>query len=208
MDFKNIKNIIFDLGDVIINIDPSKTYQAFADLMGKSLEDTKAQFDDLQVFERYESGDFSNASFITFLKENLNLDSGDDKIIKAWNEILLDIPAHRVETIKRLEGKYRLFLLSNTSDLHIIETNRRLKAVSGIEKLDDLFEIAFYSYKLEIRKPDPEIYLRVMKQGNMKPEETLFLDDNSDNVRSASALGIHTIQVKKDSSITEYLKDA
>lgn len=208
MDFSTIKNIIFDLGDVIINIDPTKTYAAFAKLTDQPLDQTLVRFNELQVFQRYERGEFSDAEFIQFLRDELGLTQPDEVIIEAWNQILLDIPKERIETIQRLEGKYRLFLLSNTSNIHILETCNILRDATGVSRLHDLFEITFLSYEMKLSKPDYAIYNEVLRQADIKPEETLFLDDNADNIKAAKEIGIQTIHVLKPTSIVNYLANA
>ncbi|TAG69800.1 MAG: hypothetical protein EAZ26_06650 [Runella slithyformis] len=92
-------------------------------------------------------------------------------------------------------------------NLHIAEVNQIMNRTSGIEKLHDLFEITFLSYEMGLMKPDPAIYLRVLEEGGMLASETLFLDDNADNIKSAQSLGIQTIQVQKPTTILEYLAD-
>ena len=125
----------------------------------------------------------------------------------AWNSLLLDLPPERVELLKKLRENYRLFLLSNTSSIHITQVNKILEATTGIEKLDDLFEKVYYSYDMGLMKPDPAIYLQVLKEQGLEAEETLFLDDNADNIAAASKLGIDTIHVQKPVTILDYLKD-
>ena len=118
MDFTGIKNIIFDLGDVIINIDPPRTYQAFADLKGISLEEAYKIVDDNAFFDKYDKGQFSDQGFVDYVKEKLDLTNSDQEIIDAWNALLLDMPKERIERIQEL-SKYDIYLLSNTCSLHI-----------------------------------------------------------------------------------------
>lgn len=208
VDFSKIKNIIFDLGDVIINIDPTKTYAAFARLTDQPLDQTLERFNELQVFQRYERGEFTDTEFIQFLRDELALTQSDEVIIEAWNQILLDIPKERIEIIQSLKGKYRLFLLSNTSNIHILETCNILRETTGVKRLHDLFEITFLSYEMKLSKPDHAIYHEVLRQAEIEPHETLFLDDNADNIRAAGEVGIQTIHVIKPTSIVNYLADA
>ena len=120
---------------------------------------------------------------------------------------MLDLPPERVELLQKLAVNYRLFLLSNTSSIHITQVNKILEASTGVEKLEDLFETVFLSYEMGLMKPDPRIYQKVLEQAGLKAEETLFLDDNLANIEAASRLGIDTIHVQKPVTILEYLKD-
>jgi epoxide hydrolase-like predicted phosphatase len=142
------------------------------------------------------------------VREILNFpDLSDEAIDTAWNSLLLDLPPERVELLRRLATRYRLFLLSNTSSIHITQVNKILEASTGVGQLEDLFETVFLSYEMGLMKPDIRIYQQVLDKAGLKAEETLFLDDNADNIRSAAQLGIETIHVQKPVTILEYLKD-
>ena len=207
MEFNQIKNIIFDLGNVIINIDFDLTFEAFEKMTSKNLKEIYQEFENQQIWERYELGELSNDDFIQLLRNALEISESDEKIISAWNALLLDIPRKRIERIKELSKKYRLFILSNTSDLHILDVNRILKESNGVSDLKELVEVAYYSYEMELRKPGQEIYNSVLEQSNLKASETVFLDDNYDNIVGANAVGLHTIHVT-DLDMCDYLKEA
>ena len=208
MNFTGIKNIIFDLGDVIINIDPPRTYQAFADLKGISLEEAYKVVDDNAFFDKYDKGQFTDQGFVDYVKEKLQLSNPDHEIITAWNALLLDMPKERIERIQELSNKYTVYLLSNTCSLHIKEVNKILYTFSGVKNLKDLFKTAYYSFDLGLRKPDKNIYTTVLADANIKAEETLFLDDNLQNIEAAQSLGINCIHVQKPTTMLDYLKDA
>ncbi|MET7253544.1 HAD family hydrolase [Dyadobacter jiangsuensis] len=203
-----IRNIIFDLGDVILNIDVPIASKSFADLSGREQQEILTIFKESEIFRQFETGLMDEPTFRNYVREILNFpDLSDEAIDTAWNSLLLDLPPERVELLKKLATKYRLFLLSNTSSIHITQVNKILEASTGVEKLEDLFEIVFLSYEMGLMKPDPRIYQEVLAKAGLKAEETLFLDDNADNIRSASQLGIETIHVQKPVTILEYLKD-
>ncbi|MBX9850464.1 MAG: HAD-IA family hydrolase, partial [Cytophagaceae bacterium] len=125
----------------------------------------------------------------------------------AWNALLLDMPLERIQLVQKLGKKYRTFLLSNTNDIHIQKVNQILFEASGMKKLDELFETAYYSYKINLGKPDVAIYEYVLKDKNLRPEETVFIDDNKDNIEGAKKAGLHVILVQ-DKTIIELLKHA
>lgn len=207
MNLNQIKNIIFDLGDVIINIDFALTFQAFSKLTDKSLDEVYEEFREKQIWEKYETGELSNQAFLNLLRSALNLKETDVEIINAWNALLLDIPRKRIELIKSLSEKYRLFILSNTSEYHIIDVNRILSEMSEFNDLKELVEVAYYSYEMGLRKPDPAIYQKVLDEQGIVASETIFLDDNKENIDSAMTLGLNVFRVQKPVDICEYLKD-
>lgn len=203
-----IKNIIFDLGDVILNIDVPIASKSFADLSGREQNEILTIFKESEIFRQFETGLMDEPSFRNYVREILNFpDLSDEAIDTAWNSLLLDLPPERVELLKGLAKQYRLFLLSNTSSIHITQVNKILEASTGVEKLEDLFETVFLSYEMGMMKPDTRIYQEVLDKAGLKAEETLFLDDNADNIRGAAQLGIETIHVQKPVTILEYLKD-
>ena len=203
-----IKNIIFDLGDVILNIDVPIASKSFADLSGREQSEILTIFKENELFRQFETGAMDEPTFRNYVREILNFpDLSDEAIDTAWNSLLLDLPPERVELLKKLAAKYRIFLLSNTSSIHITQVNKILEASTGVKKLEDLFETVFLSYEIGLMKPDTRIYQEVLDKAGLKAEETLFLDDNADNIRSAAQLGIETIHVQKPVTILEYLKD-
>jgi len=203
-----IRNIIFDLGDVILNIDVPIASKSFAELSGREQSEILTIFKESEIFRQFETGLMDEPTFRNYVREILNFpDLSDEAIDTAWNSLLLDLPPERVELLKKLAVKYRLFLLSNTSSIHITQVNKILKASTGVEKLEDLFEVVFLSYEMGLMKPDTRIYQEVLDKAGLKAEETLFLDDNADNIRGAAQLGIDTIHVQKPVTILEYLQD-
>ncbi|SKB49451.1 HAD family hydrolase [Dyadobacter psychrophilus] len=208
MKNSKIKNIIFDLGDVILNIDVPVASKSFAELSGREQAEILELFSKNALFRQFETGELDEAGFRNYVRKILDFsDLSDEAIDTAWNSLLLDLPPERVELLQNLAKNYRLFLLSNTSSIHITQVNKILEASTGIEKLEDLFETVFLSYEMGLMKPDPRIYQKVLEQAGLKAEETLFLDDNLANIEAASKLGIDTIHVQKPVTILEYLKD-
>ncbi|MCF2520518.1 HAD family phosphatase [Dyadobacter sp. CY351] len=208
MKNSKIKNIIFDLGDVILNIDVPVASKSFAELSGREQAEILELFSKNALFRQFETGELDEAGFRNYVRKILEFsDLSDEAIDTAWNSLLLDLPPERVELLQNLSKSYRLFLLSNTSSIHITQVNKILEASTGVKKLDDLFETVFLSYEMGLMKPDPQIYQKVLEQAGLKAEETLFLDDNRDNIEAASLLGIDTIHVQKPVTILEYLKD-
>ena len=208
-DFSKIKNIVFDLGNVIINIDFELTYQALAALTKKDVLEVKKELDDTNLWNRYEEGLVSDEKFLEILYDALELTCSIEVLKEAWCAILMDIPQRRIDLIDDLRKKYRVFILSNTNDIHIQVINGMIKTQYGRPDLRSLVEKAYYSYEMKMRKPDKEIYLTMLADAGMNARETLFLDDNEENIEGAKKQGIQTILVDPiNSCMTEYLKDA
>ncbi|MGV3560612.1 HAD family hydrolase [Larkinella arboricola] len=202
-----IKNIIFDLGDVIIPIDLRGPIRNFAVLSGLSEDEVESLWREHGLTLQYETGLIDDAGFRQHVRQLLKNDTWADEVIDtAWNTVLLDLPIERVQRIRELHGQYRLFLLSNTSAIHIAKVNK-IFAELGQPVLEDLFERVYYSYEVKLAKPSPEIYQYVLNTSGLKAEETLFLDDNPHNIRAAAELGIQAVQVQPPLTILDYLRD-
>ena len=199
---QNIKNIIFDLGGVIMNIDFKKTEEAFHLLGLENFSDHISQFHITDFFEKYETGMLSDEDFVKGLRELSGKDIPGEKIVAAWNALLLDFPPRRIELLKKLRTQYRTFLLSNTNSIHHDEFQARLKREQGVY-LEDLFEKTYYSHTANLRKPEAAIFELVLNENKLVPSETLFVDDTASNFPQAEALGIQVYHLKKGMDITE-----
>ncbi len=208
MKNSKIKNIVFDLGNVIINIDVPRAAQSFAKLSGQQPEDVLELFGTSGLFGQFETGKLDATAFRNYVREILKNPDWEDSVVDtAWNSLLLDIPPARIEMIQKLDANYRLFLLSNTSSIHIEAVNQILEKATGVARLDDLFEKLFLSYEMGIMKPDPAIYEQVLQEAGLSAEETLFLDDNEANIIAARALGIQTFHVQQPLTMLDFLQD-
>lgn len=221
-----MKNIIFDLGGVIVPINEQLTLNAFAELATE-----RQQLQELSDFYSsfvisYEIGQTNGEDLIDGLRNILKLPNNEESktiIIAAWNKMLLDIPCQNIETLKNLSKKYRIFLLSNTNSIHIQyleskeqqahckqqEQNRQQEQQAPQERiaLMDLFEKAYLSYEIHLRKPDVEIYEYVLSEAKLNPNETLFIDDREDNINGAAKAGINTYLHPANSDLTAALKN-
>jgi len=134
-------------------------------------------------------------------------DSTDEMIDEAWNAMILDFPKERINFLLSCKSKYRTFLLSNTNAIHFPVYNNQLKENFQINNLSDLFEKAYYSYRLGLRKPDKEIFEMVLKENNLNPEETLFIDDSPAHIATADKLGIKTILLKHTKTLMDIARE-
>lgn len=181
-----IKNIIFDFGDVFINLDKEIIVREMRRLGGAAAMNAKM----IALNKAYEVGEISSEEFIEELGE-VYPDASADEIIGIWNGMLVDFPDERLEFIEALarDGGYRLFLLSNTNALHI----PHVSGIMGSEKFERFkacFEKFYLSHEINFRKPDAAIFEFVLKENGLKAEETFFVDDTLENIEAAEAMGI------------------
>jgi FMN phosphatase YigB (HAD superfamily) len=209
-DFSAIKNIVFDLGAVIIPIDFEKTFNAFSILSSLPAEEIKNRYQSTTLFINFEKGIIGNFTFLKELRVLLEVDATitDQQLIDAWNTLLLPIPKERIDRIKVLASTYRLFLLSNTNPIHIKDVNRILFECTQVPALEHLFETTWYSYDLGLIKPGIEIYKTILHIKELQANETVFLDDNEDNIAGARSAGIYALHITAEGHLLEQLKHA
>ncbi len=186
-----IKNIIFDMGGVLVDLHPERAIAAFEALGATEVALYIREFRMEDLFLDLEMGSITTPEFCAEARRIANIDAPNEAIIAAWDALLDPSDDPRREALLRLKGAgYRLFVLSNTCDIHWQSASLRLIPSEG-RSIDDYFEHCFLSYKMHCRKPSPEIYLRAMEEAHLVASETLFIDDNETNLISAAALGIN-----------------
>ncbi|WP_435262746.1 HAD-IA family hydrolase [Tenacibaculum sp. nBUS_03] len=188
-----IKNIIFDFGDVFINLDKQATYKE----LGK-LGVTEVTEEMMQVYYRYEMGLITTKEFVGFFHSKFKIAKKD--LIHAWNAILLDFPIHRLEFLKELHetNNYRLFLLSNTNELHISWIQNDW-GNNLYQDFKSCFEQFYLSHEINLRKPNENIYEFVLGENNLLASETIFIDDTQENTDIAKNIGIHVWNINPES---------
>lgn len=201
LDLTQYKNIIFDLGGVILNIDYSILKDSFGKLGLENFEEHYSKAQQEKFFDLYETGLISSSEFTDRLKKHCKSGTTDQDIEEAWNSMLLDLPKKRMELLKKLKVTHRTFLLSNTNDIHMKWIYNYLKRNFGIPDFTGCFEKVYLSYLLNKRKPDTEIFELVVTENDLVPEETLFIDDSPQHLEGARKPGIQTywLDVKKES---------
>lgn len=178
-----INTIIFDFGDIFINLDKPGVEKAFRNL---GLTEWHADLDELN--KRFEIGEVTELEFIEGFQKHLP-NASIDEIRKAWNAVLGDFPEYRLEFLQSLKGKYRLFLLTNTDMIHI-EHFEHKEGMSFTRDFYNCFEKVYYSYELKMRKPNVEIFKLLLNKHDLSPKRTLFVDDKKENTDAAASLGI------------------
>lgn len=204
---KNIKNIIFDLGGVIMGLDVPKTIREFERLGIKNVvNDTGHHYTDA-VFYDLEIGKVTDVEFIEKMKTKSELNPSSEEIRKAWNAMILEMPREKIEVLFHLKENYNIFLLSNTNSIHKAKFIREVNGENNIS-FNDLFKKAYYSHEVGIRKPDKQVFEFVLNDSVLEPQETLFVDDSLENLKAAEDLGIKTYHVSGYNSIDKlFTKD-
>jgi HAD superfamily hydrolase (TIGR01509 family) len=198
-----IKNIIFDLGGVLVNLDNKLTERAFVDLGATDFARYFGHGFAASFFKEYEIGKISDQEFIQHLRKLGNLNVPDETIVKAWDALLLDFPKERIDLLKKLRNDYRVFLFSNTNALHMKTVRRIYNDTFENGTLDELFEKTYYSNVLGMRKPDVSSYLHITNENKLIPSETLFVDDALINVEGANAAGLRGYFVEPGKTILD-----
>jgi glucose-1-phosphatase len=199
----NIKNIIFDFGGVVLDIDPQLTIDEFVKLGFTDFDKLLVpEFTD-DIIGKFERGILTPEVFRKKLKTFLGIDVNDQKLDYAWNSLLYDIPAERIEIIEKVKENYQIFLLSNSNEIHYDLFVRDLQLRFGYREFDELFHKAYFSFDLHLLKPNPEAYEFVMNQHGLKPANTLFLDDKTENIEAAKKLGLRTYQLSKPERVRD-----
>jgi len=209
-DFK-IKHIIFDLGGVLLNINPLLSLEAFAQLGKISTHELQDRLKSEKLFEKYDTGEYSNDVFRAELCRILGVQLSNETIDKAWNCLLLDFPENRVNLLKEIKANFSIFLLSNTNAIHYQSYCDAFFARYGTA-FSDLFCCEYLSFRMGKHKPDVEIFHDVIRMSNLNPRECLFIDDLLPNVEAAIKCGMHGLHIDKDIQVTDffqagYLKD-
>jgi len=191
----SLKNIIFDLGGVILNINAQLTFDAIKNLGWNGFYEDETGTQRKELFHDLEKGNTSPEAFHHRFRQLTGHNSTDQEIDDAWSAMILDIPSDRVKYLEGLKKKYRIFLLSNTNELHKVKFHRMFKENYGYS-FYNLFERNHYSHEMGMRKPDPNIYLQVLKEDQLVAEETLFIDDIEENIIAAKSVRLKGLYIQ------------
>ncbi|GAB3916927.1 HAD family phosphatase [Mucilaginibacter boryungensis] len=205
---QNIKNIIFDYGNVIFSIDFTLAQKAFSEL---GISNSNQFFGHLQqdaIFDAFDRGEITAAQFRDRLREvtgNKNLT--DQQIDDAWNSMLLGIAEGNHELLLKLKSKYRTFLMSNINDIHYSHIMNYLRREFNFEGNDHLFEKVYYSHLVGKRKPDTAFFQQLLDENNLNPAETLFIDDSPQHLEGAKKLGIRAYLMKAPDTLQKFAQE-
>jgi putative hydrolase of the HAD superfamily len=188
-----IDTIIFDFGDIFINLEKEAQIVAFQKLgLNEPNEELVAMND------AFEKGKVTELEFINSFHKFIP-NASIEEIRTAWNTIIGEFPLYRLEFLQLLSHKYRLFLLTNTDEIHISRFEHNV-GVSFFSDFYQCFEKVYYSYEMGMRKPDAGIFSFIVNKHDLSPKRTLFVDDKKVNTDAAATLGLHVwnLQVGKE----------
>ncbi|MDQ6764303.1 MAG: HAD family phosphatase [Bacteroidota bacterium] len=198
---KNIEAIIFDLGGVILNIDYNLTRSAFEKAGVNHFDDMYSQSKADVLFKRLETGKITEEDFYTEFRNCTNMVISNEQIESCWNAMLLDFREETLLFLATVKPKYRTFLLSNTNLVHYKKFEKIYHEKQRPHTFEVLFEKAYYSFEMGLRKPDADCYNFVLEQNNLSPATTLFIDDTEKNIATARMLGMQTALLEKSMQV-------
>lgn len=190
-----IKNIIFDLGGIFLDINYQLTKEAFINLGIKNFDDLFTQHHANDLFEDLEKGKISETTFYDLFRKEAGINLTNKEIKTAWNALLGGFPPERLDWLKKIKNKYSIYLFSNTNQIHYDAFMKIYEQETGESDFNKHFIKAYYSHTMGLRKPYPESFLHIINEQNLAPAETLFIDDTLKNIEGASAVGLQTIHL-------------
>jgi len=198
-----IKNIIFDFGGVILDIDPQQTNEALQELGFNDVNRFQEKEFQTNIMEKFERGILTPESFRNKIREFIHIKACNQDLDDAWNAMLFDIPEKRIRVLEEVKQNYNIYLLSNSNEIHYDMYLRDLQLRFGYFDFDQLFDKAYFSFDLHLNKPNPEIFEFILNQHNMRPEQCLFIDDTLEHIESAKKLGLHTYHLVKPEKVND-----
>jgi len=192
---QQFKNIIFDLGGIFLNIDFAKTENAFTDLGITNFNSFYTQHHAVDLFEKLETGHVSPEEFCIAFRSEVGMPLTDERIIAAWNALLLDFPIERIHWLQQISTRYKIFLFSNTNKIHYDAFSANFFKQTGLPDFNSNFINAYYSHEIGLRKPCRESFHYILNEQKLQATETLFIDDTFKNVEGAKAVGLQTIHL-------------
>ena len=188
---RTIKNIIFDWGGVLIDLDFERCLQAFKELGIEDLKYLLTGANECNLFKQYELGNCTTEEFREGVRQLAHRQLTDDEIDTVWNSMLKSVPQEKLQLLAELRHNYNIYLLSNTNELHWEHASSKVFRYEGLER-DDFFKKIFLSNKMHLGKPDPKIFQVALTEAGLEAEETLFIDDSLPNCEAAASVGLHT----------------
>ena len=202
----SIKNIIFDFGGVICDLDIRRTIEKFKEFgmpkaeFSGTPEERNRQFE--LLVSNYETGFITSQQFRDKIRNHYQVPPSDAAINDAWNALLVGIPEPRILVLESIRKGYRIFLLSNSNEIHYLKYREDFQQQYGYRDFNALFENVYFSYRLHLRKPDPAIFKLVLKENKLDPAKTLFIDDTLIHVEAARELGITWYHLREGEDLT------
>lgn len=198
--------IIFDLGGVILRIDYQLTVKAFEKLGLKSFDKVYSKAGQTELFDLFETGEISAQHFINNLLTFLPPNTSPNRVVAAWNSMLLDFSPEIMDHLRELKKRKRTFLLSNTNEIHVQAFTRKLRTQTGETSLHPFFREVYFSNEIGKRKPSPETFRYICELNDLSPGKTLFIDDSIQHIKGAKQAGLETYHVETNGFLPDLLK--
>lgn len=188
----NIKNLILDLGGVVLNVDYHKMVDAFKAYNIPDFDKHFTQAQQAEIIDLFEEGKCTIEEFRNGIRELTGVNLSDKQIDDAWNSMILDLPEERIQLIGLLKLKYNMYMFSNTNELHIELLKKKFEKQFGFDIFTFLFTKAYFSNEIKKRKPNPEAFQWLLDDAGIKAEETLFIEDSPQHIEGAKKVGLNT----------------
>lgn len=195
--------IVFDLGGVLIDLDYQLTIDAFKKLGISDFDKMYSQAAQNNLFDDFETGQISAQRFINTLLPYLSQGTTPNKVVQAWNAMILSVPPAKIELLEKLRKDYPIYLLSNTNELHVPVVRREWAKVTD-KPMEDFFDHIYFSHEIHLRKPDDAIFEFVCAQQNLLPEKTLFIDDSIQHIKGAENVGLQTYFLENSENLYQF----
>ena len=196
-----VKHIIFDLGGVLLNIDYQLTEDAFVAAGVTNFREIYSQMQQTPLFDQFEMGKIGRDEFIASMQSLSGAQLTAQQVVDCWNALLLHFPIRRLQILQQLRNYYDLYLLSNTNEIHEEAFNKILSRDHGMPGLGVFFDQVYFSHRVGLRKPMPEIFEMVLNDHGLQAAETLFIDDSPQHIEGAKKVGLQTIYLEKGMTI-------
>ena len=190
-----IKNIIFDLGGIFLNLNYQRTKDLFIAYGVADFDDLFTQHHANDLFEDLEKGNITPKQFYDAFRRETNTTLSDEQIKTAWNAMLVSFPKERIEWLREIKDRYDIYLFSNTNQIHYDQIMELYNRDLGTDDFNRLFVKAYYSHEMRLRKPYADSFLHILAEQGLDASETLFIDDTIKNIEGANALGLQTIHL-------------
>lgn len=207
---KNTDAIIFDLGGVLINLDVTRSIDAFMNIGFTGIEEQLSKIMGREtpetgqnLFHLFEKGEIESDLFREKIRELSRVPMRDEDIDRAWTAMLMDMHEENIALVGKLRSSYRLFLLSNTNEIHIESLKVSKDKGKKFNRLIRLFEKVYFSHEVKMRKPDTDIFNYVIDDAGLKAETSLFIDDSLPNIEAAKASGLMAHHHEKNTGLEQ-----
>ena len=199
--------VIFDLGNVLIDIDYTQAMDLMKSALPTSMHDRVDHCYTADFHKAYEKGQISSAEFRQEFRNYFQTNWSDTEVDYYWNSLLGTIPDYRLELVHKLKPQYQVGILSNTNEIHIDAVYAQLQAQHGMDNFDPLFDWVFYSHEMGLAKPNQDIYQQLLLELGTTANRVLFFDDLKANVDGAASIGIQAIQVEGPETLLNFFGD-